>query len=248
MTSDDITDLEALAAEYVLGTLDSDDRQNVRRRLQSDESFAQMVTMWEGYLAPIAKTVEPVEPPLELFLRIMDEIKPPVAKKAIIPGILDSVTPMLDRIAFWRWATLGSSSFAAAAASLALYFGLSTPEPVPDLSQRYVAVLDAGTDAPALVVNIDVVTNQMTIRPVGAASAPGSDQALELWVVADETPRSLGLLDPNAQTAFDLQNDLSGPVFGGGVLAVSIEPSGGSPTGLPTGEVIYHGQVVSLDE
>jgi anti-sigma-K factor RskA len=37
------------------------------------------------------------------------------------------------------------------------------------------------------------------------------------------------------------------PALANATLAVSLEPAGGSPTGLPTGPVLYSGRVVAVN-
>jgi len=66
---------------------------------------------------------------------------------------------------------------------------------------------------------------------------PGG-KALELWLQPPDAtaPRSLGLLP-----AAGRQVTLPGVPAPGTVLSVSLEPPGGSPTGAPTGRVVYAG-------
>ncbi len=73
-------------------------------------------------------------------------------------------------------------------------------------------------------------------RLAGTAAAPG--QVHELWIIApDAAPVSLGLLEEAAETVpYPLPPR-------GWVLAVSIEPAGGSPTGAPTGPVIVTAEI-----
>jgi anti-sigma-K factor RskA len=66
--------------------------------------------------------------------------------------------------------------------------------------------------------------------------------AFELWDIAGGPPRPLGLLPQNLGRAVALPVTQLPPP--GGVLAVSLEPPGGSPTGLPTGPVLYQGKVL----
>jgi anti-sigma-K factor RskA len=61
MTVDD--DKDVLAAEYVLGTLDGDDRANVGMLLAIDPGFAATVAKWERRIGELHALVDPVEPP-----------------------------------------------------------------------------------------------------------------------------------------------------------------------------------------
>jgi anti-sigma-K factor RskA len=79
------------------------------------------------------------------------------------------------------------------------------------------------------------------IQPSGAIAVP-SDRDLELWALAkgETRPRSLGVLPASgrrlvAALAPDTQ------------LLVSLEPRGGSPTGQPTGPVVYGGTITAVN-
>ena len=82
------------------------------------------------------------------------------------------------------------------------------------------------------------------VRETGDAR-PG--RVLELWLIAEgsDAPMSLGVLPDDAETRFTLSPDVAQQLTNG-VLAISDEPSGGSPTGAPTGDVLAIGPVTSL--
>ena len=70
--------------------------------------------------------------------------------------------------------------------------------------------------------------------------------SLELWAVPPQgTPRSLGLISSNGVTVV-AREKLPRQVLqqaNTSALAVSIEPPGGSPTGAPTGPVVFAGKL-----
>ena len=110
---------------------------------------------------------------------------------------------------------------------------------------RYVAVVDTGGREPALIAEVDTVTGIIRVRTVQAETPPG--QSLELWHIAEGgEPRSLGVLraDADAQTIQDAVS--TGPV--NGVIAVTVEPQGGSPSGAPTGPVVYSGRLIAVED
>jgi len=73
------------------------------------------------------------------------------------------------------------------------------------------------------------------------------DQVYELWLlVPDEAPLSLGLLNDQGSTLLQPSDELNRLVQPGLALAVSLEPPGGSPTGVPTGPVLFVGNIQSL--
>jgi anti-sigma-K factor RskA len=67
-----------------------------------------------------------------------------------------------------------------------------------------------------------------------------TDRVLELWAVPGSgAPRSLGLISASGATVVSKAQQLKGAA----ALAVSLEPTGGSPTGAPTGPVLYVGKL-----
>ena len=70
---------------------------------------------------------------------------------------------------------------------------------------------------------------------------------MELWLIPPgDKPHSLGLIDPSRPITIKVPQDLLGRVNREAVLAVSLEPPGGSPTGQPTGPVIANGKLAQL--
>jgi len=153
----------------------------------------------------------------------------------------------LYSVTFWRWCTFGASGLAAVLALYVAGTALRPPPPSPPAA-RYVAVLDRGEASPALIVTVDPGAGRMTIRPLALAAA--GDHALQLWLVEGQNrpPRSLGLLDSEQSTALKLPAQVKAAVEPSAALAVSLEPPGGSPTGKPTGPMIYQGPLLALRE
>ena len=63
MAAEDKTEMEALAGEYVLGTLDAVERVALAARIERDPLFKALVQEWEGRLGTLAEAVVPVAPP-----------------------------------------------------------------------------------------------------------------------------------------------------------------------------------------
>ena len=84
-TNDD--DRDALAAEYVLGTLAADERAHAEALLASDAGFAETVRQWERRLGELNVMVEAVEPPAELWDKIKANIE------TVSPGDQVSLAP-----------------------------------------------------------------------------------------------------------------------------------------------------------
>ncbi len=111
---------------------------------------------------------------------------------------------------------------------------------LPQPQTEFVAVLTAGGDKPAFVATVDTVKGTIAVRRVATPAPP--DKSYELWAVASgAAPKSLGLVE-NASLSRPL------PVAPKGLtLAISLEPKGGSPTGAPTGPVVFSGTLVPTE-
>ncbi|ODN69152.1 anti-sigma factor [Methylobrevis pamukkalensis] len=144
-------------------------------------------------------------------------------------------------VRFWRRATTGMAVIAASLAGLVYLASLPTP---PTAGTRFVSVVNGDGSLPALVIEVDTLAGDITVRPVQAEAPAG--RSLELWYVPEGgSPRSLGLVDRAQPIAVSAAAIGRNPSAGG--FAVSVEPPGGSPEGRPTGPVIYSGKLISRD-
>ena len=116
------------------------------------------------------------------------------------------------------------------------------PKETPVEGASHVAVVGDGT-TPYLLIAVDASGGSASIYPLRPFQDPAG-KAHELWMVPDEgkgTPVSLGTIDPKGSHGLNVKDHL--PLLPRAVLAVSLEPAGGSPTGQPTGKVVWHGKV-----
>ena len=343
MIYDDAQD--ALAAEYVLGTLSADEREHAEALLTLDPGFAASVRMWERRLGELNVMVEAVEPPPELWdkikaelgtvapssetlpaapalampeppvdtppatppaesppLNMADEpgtdsipIPPPVGQlpdtlsdsiaaslaktlaepaeertdRAMAPPVIPpEVEPKLERsanvvqlarrVSRWRRMTV---VMGAIAALLALYIGLAQVAPglVPlgprsqvvaqapapaQLGARLVAVLQQEPTAPAFLLTVDPQSRTLIVRRVSAT--PEAGRSYELWLISSQfpAPRSLGVVGNDEFTQRPIPGNFDVGTLRAASYAVSLEPSGGSPSGVPTGPVLFTGKIV----
>jgi anti-sigma-K factor RskA len=238
---DDAPDMAA--AELALGLLDGEDRAHALRRMLAEHGFAQEVERWRKHFAALFDLWPAMEAPRGVLARVEQSIDgPPVVPAMPAPA---------KRSLFWPVAA-GLSSVAAAAMLVVIVTRpISVPGPVPH------PVPVAAAHAPILVASIDrgkagaPVTavydpNSAALRLTPAVLAE-SDRSAELWVIAgDGVPHSLGLLKPSGASSFTVSHDNRARLAAGSVLAVSIEPVGGSPTGLPTGPVVAKGALAPV--
>ena len=136
----------------------------------------------------------------------------------------------------WRVAAAAASALAA---GLAIFVVDRELIRHPTVQPAYVAVVNRGGDQPALIVRVDLAKGTVYVRPL-AAEAPAG-KSLELWYIgAGKPPKSMGVVG-DAAVRMPLPAGLSPEKAS---LAVTVEPPGGSPTGDPTGPIVYSGQLI----
>lgn len=221
--------LDALAAQYALGTLGARPRARLDRLARTDATVARALRDWERKLAILADGAPPIAPPERVWASLARRLR------------LDAPrATWWQRFAFWRGFVVGG-----ALAVLALAVGLVALRPAPP-AESIVAVL-AGPDArPALVASVPRGDRFLAVKALAPVTVP-SDRALELWMLPGQgPPRSLGVISPAGVVRLALAAPPDVAFRGIDALAVSLEPAGGSPTGLPTGPVLYTGRLERL--
>lgn len=228
------------AAEYVLGTLPADERARFAERMRGDPALRAEVSRLQSRLFPLDEAARLEAPRPEVWRQIERQtLGDAVASN---DNEAANVVQLRRRVSIWRGATFVTGALAAGLAAVVVLDRLSVP--APDGAGRYVAVVDSDGHEPALIAEVDTVSGVIRVRSVQARTPPG--KSLELWHVAEgEAPRSLGILEAgiDAQTIRDAK--AAGPV--GGILAVSVEPEGGSPSGAPTGPIVYTGKLIPVE-
>jgi anti-sigma-K factor RskA len=115
--------------------------------------------------------------------------------------------------------------------------------PAPPAPGRFVAVLQRDAGAPAFLMTVDIANRTLTVRRM---APPEAGRSHELWLVSDRfpAPRSLGLIGGGEFTQRAALAAYDPDVINTATYAVSLEPEGGSPTGAPTGPVLFTGKLV----
>jgi anti-sigma-K factor RskA len=229
-------DVDLLAAEYVIGLLPPDEHASARRLAVEHAGFAAAVARWEERLTPLVLAVGAVPAPPAVWRRIATQLPPapgaaPIRRERPARRLWDSV-------AVWRGA---AAAAALAAASLAVVVFLPRPTPPAVVEPLAVARLQGQAQAAAFVVAFDRAGSRLIVTPTGAPLA--ADRSPELWLMPPgQTPTSLGLVRGDASVTLAAPAGLAADAL----LAVSLEPLGGSPTGLPTGPVLGQGRLSRL--
>jgi anti-sigma-K factor RskA len=225
-----------LAAEYVLGTMSAHARRRFALCLKENPALRRAVAGWEKRLMPLALALPEIEPPSRVWQVIESKIRP---GRPAAPGFLESLS-------FWRLSSIASGLVALA---LLILVAVPGPEAPPAEDGRMVVVMnDLKTRNPAMTASWEAGKpgeRAIRIRVLGHAEmAPGT--AWELWILPGENqnPVSLGLITTHDTQTLIVPEPLAAKLDQAQGLAMSVEPAGGSPTGLPTGPVLYAGPVV----
>ena len=220
---------DVLASEYAMGLLPPRARARFERLMAADAELQRLVADWRERLAPIDRTAPPVVPPRRIW-------------RAIEQGTIQRSFPAtpqgsgwLHSLALWR----GFAGVAAAvAAGLLIYIALG---PGPARTPTVLAVLADSNGTPAFIATRTSRVGEVAIDPVRPQDL-AAQKSFELWVIAGGPPKPLGLVSATPGKPLVVP---AAVVAAGTVLAVSVEPEGGSPTGLPTGPVLFQGKVLA---
>jgi anti-sigma-K factor RskA len=233
----ELDDIDGLAAEYVLGTLSREERQSVVERRMVNKELNRAIEAWESRFGPWIDTVAPVAPSPNLYNKIRAQVG--LAQNVVSLKLREQQNARrADR---WRNAFAGATAIAAALVGVLGYretFKRSE-------ATQYVAVLNAGKDLPAFLLTVDTRTNMAVITAVNAPVQ--SDKTYQVWMVSDEMPKpkSLGMVNkPGEMQLMPMRSGKEMNLLMNASFAVSVEPMGGSPTGAPTGPVLFTGKLV----
>ena len=214
-----------LASEYVLGTMKGAARRRFEAYLRADMALRAEVTRWEQHLMPLAARIPPVAPPARVWARIEASIGASAAYTA-------RPTDLWGSLAFWRGLALAAAGVAATVLVAVVMQKSAVSEPT------LMAVLAEESNAPRVYIEqpksgLLVVT---MIKPWSVNAA----RSHELWVIAKNgEPRSLGVINSSSDTRI-VRAELDVRLVDGTQFAVSIEPPGGSTSGMP-GRIVCKG-------
>ncbi|MDR5859385.1 hypothetical protein FZZ93_05890 [Halomonas eurihalina] len=236
-------DIDMLAAEYVLGTLEVDERAEAAQRRKHDSNLDAQILAWEARLAPLCNEIQDVAPGPDLLERIERRIAVLETEKDASESSTTQLLGLHRRLRFWRWSTAFASAAALALAIMLVVPFDSTPPQPP-----FVAVFSQNDQQPAFMLAVDLDNRRLNVQPVTAEPLP--DRTYQLWIKSAELgpdPRSVGVLNDDLSLDADALRDYDPDLLKQATFGISIEPPGGSPTGQPTGPAI-HGYLYPTDQ
>ena len=245
-------DADVLAGEYVLGVHDAAQRRRLQARIDAEPEFSQRVQAWEMRFAALIDEIAPSPVPPQLWPRVRTQLGwSPV--EGARGGIWQSVS-------FWR----GATAFAMAAAVAAIFIGRlpRAPEPAPPPPRvvvqpppvapveteiaKPVTTLAHDDGSPGWLASLDAANGRVTMVPV-PARADAQGRVPELWLIPEGgAPRSLGLVSIDKAHSVTVPQALRAALKAGSTLAITLEPPGGAPKGIPTGPIIAKGSLQTI--
>lgn len=243
----ELDDIDDLAANYVLGTLDATERIAVAARRQREPALEAAILVWERRLMPLLDVIPPISPSHGIWDKIAARIQAAAASshQSDIGANSDTnITDLTKRVKRWRTAALVATSIAA---SLLIAIGTTQFAPKPK-TKNLIAVLQKDAQSPAFLVSVNVDDRVMTVRPVAAKREVG--KSYELWIIHDSLgqPKSLGVIDDATPTRGPTLASYQPAVLESSTYAVSLEPEGGSPSGAPTGPIVFTGKMIEATD
>ncbi|THB86131.1 anti-sigma factor [Pantoea allii] len=225
MTAQEHHDLTA--AEYVLGLTDDVTRHQLDKRLNDDSHFAAEVLRWQKALSGIDLLTHDVIPPAAVWPLIKQDLN----RNADVSGTIS----LRRQPGFWLgW------GLAAAMAGILIYNQVIKPDAPHSLQP--IAVLNGAQPNAQFVVSLDKSASLIQVSALNITLP--ENKALQLWLIrGSAAPQSLGLINHTNNNAFRLP---PGALNNQTVLAVSLEPAGGSKLSGPSGPVIFQGKVTLL--
>ena len=217
MKRDEPENLDLLAAEYVIGTLRGPARRNFERRRRREPFVDRRVTAWEERFALLALRLKPVTPSAEVW---------PALQRRIGAGSHGSLRALAAAIALV--AVLGFG--------WVVWQQLRPPQATAEFASASGETL--------WHVELAARGDRLEVATLGNTAVPDA-RARELWALPEGgAPVSLGLMPASGEARLSLDARQRAALEAAANIAVSDEPAGGSPTGAPTGDVLYIAAIV----
>jgi anti-sigma-K factor RskA len=223
MNYDNAILIDELAAQYALGTLRGPARRRFERLCQQDASASLALRRWEERLLDLGAQILPVHPSALVWLRIRQRVRADRKRSVRVWDVA-------------RWAA--AAGIAALTTVILWWSMLAPPELVATLVDQQQVQL----------WRIEARPDRSVLR---VAALPGLAQdavhAYELWALptGGSAPVSLGLMPQTGTGELRLNESQRDALAAAQQVAISLEPVGGSPTGVPTGPVLFVAAVLS---
>lgn len=237
-TSDDIGgDYEgrnALVAEYVLGLLSTSEHERVGRLIDNDQALRAERDFWVGRFAALNAEYEETPVPAHIYA-------------AIEARAFGDVVKAGTRVSFWEnlmvWRGIAAGALAVAVAAV----GFNIMQPAPDVGALTTQLVAALEEEGSNVKFVALYDGSGNVRLTALSGEAVPDRDFELWAIqGDHAPISMGVIPVNDRSSVAISPEVMAGWGEGSVLAITLEPQGGSPSGAPTGPIVAKGAVTRI--
>lgn len=219
---------DALASEYVLGTLHGPARRRFQQLLKANPQLQAAVDFWQRQLMPMAAPLAAAQPSPRLWAGIAARVAPPSTAS----------TPNW----FERW--FGVRSLASLVTGLFVGIAVTLSLPTADrgdgsatsdtqIPASYAGILSDANGRPAMLVSSrrhGTLVDIKLLRPIGI----GQGQVLRLWALGKQAaPLSLGIVPATGKGRIELPATSEALLAQVDELAVSVESAGAAPAATP---------------
>jgi anti-sigma-K factor RskA len=231
MKHDDPKLIDALAAEYVLGTLGGRARRRFERWRSKEWHVERRVQAWEERLSGLALRLPPMRPSPHVWTQIEKR----VARAGGAAPSASRPPPVVQKRAPWQAIAAGLVLFAVLIGGYSLYRDSTRVEQMDLIA----TLTGEGASQPSWTLAADAELRSVRAI-VGGGFTREAGKSYELWALPDSggAPVSLGLMPVEGTADRELTEAQRTALLGASKVAISVEPEGGSTTGAPTGPVI----------
>lgn len=215
-----------LVAEFALGVLDGIERARLAARIAAEPALQAELRVWQAQLSGLDGEFAEVDPPRNGLSRVEARLygEPKPAR-------------WWDSLVLWR--SLAASGLAVAV--VAIGFSALQPRVDPqDIANQLVAALREEGSNVSFVALYNPASGSLRLTALSGDAVPEKD--FELWAIeGQDAPVSMGVISIDQRVERRVPDAALTGFRAGTVLAVTLEPKGGSPTGGPTGPIVAKG-------
>ncbi|MEJ2621532.1 MAG: anti-sigma factor [Candidatus Thiodiazotropha sp.] len=230
MPENELYDNTTRAGEYVLGTLQGEERVAFENQLQRDIRLQEEVDAWQQRLAPMLEGIDPVSPPEAVWQAVESRLT-----DLQQPTQTSGQTSLWDSLNFWR--NLGM-----VAATLVLAFAVTLMINQPETGMNNVLVVMNDQDRTGWVVSAKADYGFVRVSAVEPTQLPAG-KACQLWMEDQH-----GNLHPVGILPHDGRHVMSLPMMpnSNNMFKVSVEEMDDMPTEKPRGEIVFEGRLTEI--
>lgn len=221
-----------LVAEYVLGLLSPAQHERIGKLIEDDQNLRAERDFWVARFGALNENYDEVAVPSHLLQAIERRA---FGERSV------------GKAGFWEslmvWRSIAAGAFAVAV--VAVGFNLAQPRTdVAGLTTQLVAALEEEGSNVKFVALYDGSGN-VRLTALSGEAVPQKD--FELWAIqGGNNPISMGVIPVDHRSEVTISPDVMAGWGKGSVLAITLEPKGGAPAGIPTGPIVAKGAVTEI--